>query len=172
MCYVSFATIQQLAVCTSHIAVHHQLDEQPHLGSPCCTTSLRSCSVPLRSSVADLIQALNSCHGTEQLRACALIKYMFNRQHLCCAVPCRHVMPPAMQICFALAFFVCRIALGPFVVYHTLQSGGSHPVVKVGLAPCLMCSPSSKHRQWRIMAPCSLTHVLVINRLPLYSSPN
>ena len=77
-----------------------------------------------------------------------------------------------MQICFALAFFVCRIALGPFVVYYTLQSAGSHPVVKVGLAPCLLCSPSSKHRQWRMTAPCSLTHVLVINQLPRYDTPN
>ena len=37
----------------------------------------------------------------------------------------------AAQILFALAFFVCRVALGPFVVYYTLQSSTSHPVVKV-----------------------------------------
>ena len=36
-----------------------------------------------------------------------------------------------MQILFALAFFVCRVVLGPFVVYYTVVSATSHPVVKV-----------------------------------------
>ena len=37
----------------------------------------------------------------------------------------------AAQILFAVAFFVCRVLLGPFVVYYTLQSSTSNPVVKV-----------------------------------------
>ncbi|KAK9830423.1 hypothetical protein WJX72_011688 [[Myrmecia] bisecta] len=36
------------------------------------------------------------------------------------------------QIAFVLTFFVCRILLGPFVVYGTLTCPTSHPLVKIG----------------------------------------
>lgn len=60
----------------------------------------------------------------------------------------------AVQILFALAFFVCRVALGPFVVYYTLQSATSHPVVKVRshrpppppMFPPINCTPLPRCR--------------------------
>ncbi len=50
------------------------------------------------------------------------------------------IAPPLMQMAFGITFMICRLIVGPFVVYHCLNSRTSSNVVKVREVNCAYSS--------------------------------